>query len=113
MRLEVRDHEREGVPRDLELLQEVAGFDAGEGRAVSLYLGMGWSDEQQRERARLFVKRATAEARRGDGEVGRDLDHVISEVELRLRRVVDERDRGVALFVCGARGLDLAVRLGR
>jgi Bacterial archaeo-eukaryotic release factor family 10 len=99
------------------LLRALVGIDASPWRVLSLYLDVQWRSEQQRERARLFVKRAVERRRAalGDGEAdaaeARDLLRLGREVEERVRQAVDPGDRGLALFLCGPIGLDLVARL--
>jgi len=43
-------------------LRELARFESSGSPVVSVYLNTEWVDEHQRERARIFVKNALAEA---------------------------------------------------
>ena len=43
-------------------LRELARFESSGSPVVSVYLSTEWVDEHQRERARIFVKNALAEA---------------------------------------------------
>lgn len=113
----VRDHGRAFSRGFDDLLRELGRFDATPFRALSLYLDVRWSDEKQRERARLFVKDEVraVRSRLGDGEadawVERDLDRLEALVEERVRQTIDPADASCAIFLCGARQLELAVRL--
>lgn len=74
---------------------------------VSLYLNTRWSDEHQRERARVFVKTEIGRAREAAREAAlqRDLGWIATEAARLIdQERVPEAD-GVALFACEPLGL--------
>ncbi len=74
---------------------------------VTVYLGTRWADEHQRERTRIFLKRAVAAARAG-GPAASVLDD-LAWIEAQGDRLVagggPADAGGVALFACRAVGL--------
>lgn len=100
------------------LVRELAALDSSPDRVVTLYLDVCWSDEKQRERTRLEIKEQLRRLRGGLGEgeadrkVARDLDEIERFVEERTHAgtsSMPKGERGLARFLCGARGLDRIV----
>ncbi|HET8541991.1 MAG TPA: hypothetical protein VFL83_19095 [Anaeromyxobacter sp.] len=93
-------------------LAELARLRAGDEPILSLYLDVRWTDEQQRERVRLFVQEAVRRtlARYPEGAPGREaLQRTLSRMRewvAGLTGQAREADRqGVALFACESMGL--------
>ena len=96
----------------LATLADLARLRARDEPIVSLHLDVRWSDEQQRERVRLFVQEG---ARRslahylpespGLGGLERTLERVQAYVSGLVQRAHDEDRGGLALFACEALGL--------
>lgn len=100
--------------RDLPgLLKELVGLIATPYRMVSLHLDCEWSDEQQRERARLFVKHQAARLAKAAPELKDDLEHALAFADGLIARRFDEAYAGMAAFFCAPLDLDLVVRLHR
>jgi peptide subunit release factor 1 (eRF1) len=99
------------------LLQEMALLRADGEPIVTLYLDTHWSDEQQRERARVYVRDAARheldahEAHPQQQALDRTLRRVIGEAESRINAARDQTSRGVAIFACEAVGLWRVVEL--
>lgn len=98
----------DGPPGKLaERLDALGRIRAVPGAVVSVYLNTRWSDEHQRERARVFIKnelrlaRASAPA----AALREDLDWVEAEVSRLIEQSRFPGARGVALFGCRALGL--------
>ena len=74
---------------------------------VSVYLNTHWTDEHQRDRVRVFLKREIARAREGsrDRRLDADLDWVEAQAESLVNQTARADARGVALFACQARSL--------
>jgi peptide chain release factor subunit 1 len=73
---------------------------------VSVYLNTGWSDEHQRDRARIFVKNKLEKARQTSaGALDGDLDWIEARVGEVLTQARFPDAHGVALFACHALGL--------
>ena len=91
-------------------LRRLAEIPADAARPVaSLYLDTRWTDEQQRERVRLFVHDRCRDelARLGRGNADRGARETIERVEARVADLVDRPDdhAGFALFASAPRGL--------
>ena len=111
--IEIADHRRLRL-RDLpDLLKELVGLIASPARIISLHLDCDWRDEQQRERARLFVKHHAARLTRMAPDLENDLDHAVAFAEGLASRAFDEEYAGMAGFFCDEIDLDLVVRLNR
>ncbi len=100
------------TPRQLEAaLHELSPLRSYLEPIVSLYLDTRWSDEQQRERVRLFVReRGRAERARhaespAAAAIGRTLDRVEAHASSLCEQRVDEARGGVAVFGCEALNL--------
>jgi peptide subunit release factor 1 (eRF1) len=74
---------------------------------VSVYLNTHWSDEQQRDRVRAFLKNEIRRAREAeDGNVfDQDLRWIDEQGELVIRQAQFPEAHGVAFFACGSVGL--------
>jgi peptide chain release factor subunit 1 len=74
---------------------------------VTLYLDTRWTDEHQRERARVFLDGALDRARRGApaATVRGDLDWVEGEARARIDQTVGPGVSGLVVFACGPAGL--------
>ncbi len=93
-------------------LSELARVRSGSEPIVTLYLDVRWSDEQQRERVRLFVQEKSRQvlARYLPESAGRDglartLVRVQDYVNGLAARTHDEDRGGLALFACQSLGL--------
>jgi peptide subunit release factor 1 (eRF1) len=93
-------------------LAQLAKFEPGEHRVVSVYLNTRWADEQQRERVRIFLKNELRRAR----EIGRARPEDLDWIETHARALIEAlappdggpaepHPHGVAMFVCQAAGL--------
>jgi hypothetical protein len=84
---------------------ELARITTAATPVVSVYLNVGWTDEQQRERVRVFVKNELARARAARAAASADLAWVEEQAALMTHhgRLVDAH--GMALFACEAIGL--------
>jgi len=71
-------------------LRELARFESDGAPVVSVYLNTEWVDEHQRERARIFVKNALAEARDRRWADRDDLDWVEHQGETLIERAAFE-----------------------
>ncbi|MBI4511052.1 MAG: hypothetical protein HY698_15570 [Deltaproteobacteria bacterium] len=99
------------------ILKRLAQVDARPNAVVSLYLDARWNDEQQRERARLTLKRAVADAIQGlhsfPREVAESLERDLARAEEHAMSVIKQRRdvgfEGIAAFYCEAKGLDMIV----
>lgn len=74
---------------------------------ISVYLNTRWADEQQRDRARGFIKAELRRAREGDTPrvLSADLDWIETETERCIAQADHVSAHGVALFACEAIGL--------
>ena len=74
---------------------------------VSVYLNTHWTDEHQRDRVRVFLKREIARAREEsrDGRLDADLDWVEAQAESLVNQTAFRDARGVALFASQALAL--------
>ena len=88
-------------------MAELARVEPTSAPVVSVYLNTRWGDEHQRDRVRIFLKNAVAEARgaRTPGLSEADLRWVEAEGDALLRQTDMPAARGVALFACEAMGL--------
>ncbi|HET6439982.1 MAG TPA: hypothetical protein VFG59_18090 [Anaeromyxobacter sp.] len=91
------------------ILSELARLRSGDEPIVSLYLDIRWSDEQQRDRVRLFLREELRRTRLRyrEGSPGRE---GLLRTLVRMQRYVSERGRladqnGLALFASEALGL--------
>jgi peptide subunit release factor 1 (eRF1) len=92
------------------LLQELAVLRADGEPIVTLYLDTHWSDEQQRERARVYLREAARhELDSHEAHPQRDaLERTIVRVAAAAEQRIDGNDRpnrGLAIFACEALGL--------
>jgi len=93
-----------------ELLSRLAEIEDPAGAVVSVYLDTRWSDEHQRDRARLFV---AGELRRPRAGSAAGLSKDVAWIDEQVGRLVSGEAAGaagVALFACDARGLREMVR---
>jgi hypothetical protein len=93
-------------------LSELARLRSGSEPIVSLYLDLRWSDEQQRERVRLFAQDCTDRALAhylpdspGRDGLERTLERVRDHVGGLVAHAYDESRKGLALFACESLGL--------
>jgi len=86
-------------------LRELARFESAGSPVVSVYLNTEWVDEHQRERARIFVKNALAEARGRRWADGDDLDWIERQGKTLVERAAFEGANGAVLFACGSANL--------
>jgi peptide subunit release factor 1 (eRF1) len=88
-------------------MTELARTEPSSTPVVSVYLNTHWRDEHQRDRVRVFLKNALAEARaaRVAGLSEADLHWVETEGDALLSQTSMTEARGVALFACEAAGL--------
>jgi protein required for attachment to host cells len=86
-------------------LRELARFESSGSPVVSVYLNTGWVDEHQRERVRIFVKNALAEARGRRWADRDDLDWIERQSGTLIERGVFEDANGAVLFACGSASL--------
>ena len=78
----------------------LARLDGGPPFVVSVYLDTRWSDEHNRDRARVFLKTALRKARAAGAAAAEDLDWVEAESE-RVLNGIEPPPPGVALFAGG------------
>jgi peptide chain release factor subunit 1 len=87
-------------------LRELARIETAPAPLVSVYLNTRWSDEHQRDRARIFAKKELERARQNSaGALDRDLDWIEARVGEVLTQAPFPGAHGVALFACHALGL--------
>jgi len=93
-------------------LTDLAKLRSGDEPIVSLYLDVRWSDEQQRERVRLFVQERVRQvlAQYPEGSPGREgllrtLQRVQDLVAELTGQAQEPEKNGLALFACHAMGL--------
>ena len=86
-------------------LRELARFESSGSPVVSVYLNTEWVDEHQRERVRIFVKNALAEARGRRWADRDDLDWIERQSGTLIERGVFEDANGAVLFACGSASL--------
>jgi len=77
--------------------RELACFVSEGAPVVSVYLNTEWADEHQRERARIFVKNALAEARDRRWADRDDLDWVERQGKTLIERTAFEDANGAVL----------------
>jgi hypothetical protein len=82
----------------------LARLAPGSAPVVSVYLDTRWTDEQQRERVRLFVKNESRRERE-PAAAADDLAWIAEEVDRLVAQVQAPQASGVALFACKALGL--------
>jgi release factor family 10 len=87
----------------------LARWEPGPGPVVSAYLNTRWSDEQQRERVRIFLKNELRRARQAGRALPQDLDWI----EAHGRALIEQSEwpdaHGVAIFACQPAGLRDAI----
>lgn len=113
--VEVRDHGVLSMQPIDGLLKGLAELDATPHQVVSMYLDARWRDEQQRERARLTLKEAHAEAKARLKELpeevaapaARDLARADEYAQLVIKQRIDVGFEGIAAFFCEPRGIEL------
>src|SRR3989442_934731 len=86
-------------------LSELARWQPCPTPVVSVYLDTEWTDEQQRERVRIFLKNALRDARERALAAPADLDWIERQGRAVIDREVLEAANGAALFACEAAGL--------
>src|SRR2546426_54800 len=86
-------------------LRELARFEPSGSPVVSVYLNTEWVEEHQRERVRIFVKNALAEARGRRWADRDDLDWIERQSGTLIGRAVFEDANGAVLFACGSASL--------
>jgi hypothetical protein len=87
-------------------LRELSALSSPDRSVVSVYLNTSWTDEHQRERARIFVKDALRRAREEHPQVEpRDLDWIGDQAQALIGQIRFADAHGVALFACGRLGL--------
>jgi peptide subunit release factor 1 (eRF1) len=88
-------------------LAQLTGTPGRNGHVVSVYLNSHWTDEHQRDRARVFLKNELRRAR--EAAPPADLAAALDWVESQAAAVIDQTEhasaRGVALFASAAPGL--------
>jgi peptide subunit release factor 1 (eRF1) len=84
---------------------------------ISLYLNTRWSDEQRREKVRIFVKDRLKEIERDHSsrklrwaDLSGDVDWIRDYVDGLVAQHHDKEYDGIALFACGAEGLRTVFR---
>jgi hypothetical protein len=90
-----------------EQIVRLSNLKESAGPVVSVYLNTRWTDEQQRERTRLFLKgelRRAREASLTEGLAGA-LDWIETEGEALVNQARHPDAHGVALFACPSLGL--------
>jgi peptide subunit release factor 1 (eRF1) len=92
-----------------ERLKALARVKPAGAAVVSLYLNTRWADEQQRDRARVFVKNELRRVRREHAGQGLEPDLQWIEGEAEAVTTGPPEADGVALFACHAAGLREAV----
>jgi hypothetical protein len=90
----------------------LARLAGGSPPVVSVYLDTRWTDEHNRDRARVLVKTAVRKARATDAASAEDLDWTEAQVD-RLLNGVEPPAAGVALFAGGPARLREVVPAGR
>jgi peptide subunit release factor 1 (eRF1) len=88
-------------------MAELARIEPASTPVISVYLNTHWKDEHQRDRVRIFLKNALAQARaaRTPGLSEADLRWVETEGDALLSQTSMPEARGVAFFACEALGL--------
>src|SRR2546428_12998394 len=86
-------------------LRELARVEPSGSPVVSVYLNTEWVDEHQRERVRIFVKNARAEARGRRWADRDDLDWIERQSGTLIECAVFEDANGAVLFACGSASL--------
>lgn len=86
-------------------LTELARWEPKTTPVVSVYLNTRWTDEQQRERVRIFLKNRLKDAHEAGAAAAGDLDWTEQQGRALIDRVAFEDVDGVALFACEGAGL--------
>ena len=86
-------------------VRELARLESSGSPVVSVYLNTEWVDEHQRERVRIFVKNALAEARGRRWADRDDLDWIERQSGTLIECAVFEDANGAVLFACGSASL--------
>jgi Bacterial archaeo-eukaryotic release factor family 10 len=81
-------------------ISELAKLPAADRPVVSVYLRTAWTDEEQRERVRIFVKNGIRGAQGKAADI--DLAWIEAQVERLIARLAVPEASGVALFAGGA-----------
>lgn len=94
-------------------LNDLARIEGAPSPVVSVYLDTRWTDEHQRDRARIFLKNELRRARAAGGALGApaDLDWVEAQGQSLIDGPRASDAPGVALFACAAVGLREVVRV--
>lgn len=94
-------------------LSDLARIERAPSPVVSVYLDTRWTDEHQRDRARIFLKNELRRARAAGGARGTpaDLDWVEAQGQSLIDGPRASDAPGVALFACAAVGLREVVRV--
>ena len=94
-------------------VSELARIVGAPAPVVSVYLDTRWTDEHQRDRARIFLKNELRRARAAEGALGAsaDLDWIEAEGQSLLEEKRASNTAGVALFACAALGVRAVVRV--
>jgi hypothetical protein len=111
--IDISDHRHLHARPLGELCRELLGLVVSPARVVSLFVDCDWRDEQQRERARLFVKHQAARLAKLAADSSADLEHAVRFADQLAHRAFDEQFAGVAAFFCAPLDLDLVVRVHR
>ena len=87
-----------------ERIANISALTDSDGPVVSVYLSTRWTDEQQRERTRIFLKTELQRARQGRPAEG--LANALSWIETEGAALIGQAthvdSQGVALFACPA-----------
>jgi hypothetical protein len=88
-------------------LLELSRIRTAPSPVVSLYLNTQWSDERQRERARVFIKNGVGQAHKDAraAEMRDDLDWIETEAMSLVDQMRFPEAHGAVLFACGRLGL--------
>jgi peptide subunit release factor 1 (eRF1) len=111
--IEVREHGRQDRRGLLDLLRYLSALDGSASEIVSLYIDSRWSDEHQRDRVSLELRRrieAELARRPDDQALNQEMNDVRLFIDAHVRQMEDVGYAGVALFRCRRLGLDLALR---
>ena len=95
-----------------ERFTKLARLAGGPPSVVSVYLDTRWTDEHNRDRARVFLKNAIRKARAAGAAAAEDLEWIEAETE-RLLDGSEPAPPGVALFAGGPARLREVVPAGR
>jgi len=87
-------------------LAELARWEVRDGAAVaSVYLDIRWTDEQQRERVRIFLKNELRRAREAGRLPAEDLDWIAERGAALIEQSAYPDTSGVSMFACASAGL--------